>query len=801
MIKSISVKGFGSLPDGKIEFEPGATLINGPNESGKTTLIDAIKTALYGDGSNNSAKFHERYRKWNSQGDYLVQVEIEAPDGLYVITRDFGNKRNSLVKPDGSEVTDKRKVAAIIEEKVGLPTEKSFTATACVPQQEAASVCEEPSLQAILEGKITGSGNNQGRILKSLDKARMAILGKSGRTGELAELERTSSEQERELDEKREHLDLLIQGKLECAQVTERIAVKSEELEAAEVQFTGQTEYRTAVQALTTAEITFEAAQEDLEQFREAKRLSTESKAKIKELQRTASALEGEITKAVQHDTADQECRQLEKHKASLEKKLSKADELARKVTSRQKKIDALDVIAQPDLRRARKLAAEASSLQTALEKMVLEVTVNPEPGVRFEMKTDGVTATGKRARAHTRATVSFPSAGTVLVENKTGEGKPITDQLAQKSKALQGILKRYGVGSLDELEQLHAHREAHCTERDRLEDRLEALLGDDDVPELEASLRELRGALDKVARLRDKTKGSALASPELTKKKSALVTCQNQMKEMEKLASESEGALKILGQSEKPLRTAMEEAATNLVAARKAVADSEQYKCTQAQLAKLQVRIEKLKKGLDELEDKKRELSYGIATETVNQEEVAEAEESLAETKKAVERFKREHEILTIIRDGIEEARQKAISGLSGTIAKRIGDILAKVTNGRYDKAKVDGNLEISLYSPVKGDYITVDGTTGAFSSGALDQVYLAARIALLEALTGDVGTPFVLDDAFSNFDPERRARAFEVLEAISQDRQVLYYTCHECPDQFKQIEVGSQRKKAGNK
>jgi uncharacterized protein YhaN len=317
----------------------------------------------------------------------------------------------------------------------------------------------------------------------------------------------------------------------------------------------------------------------------------------------------------------------------------------------------------------------------------------------------------------------------------------------------------------------------------------------------MEASLRELRGALDKAARLRDKTRGSALASPELTKKKSNLAKCLTQMKEMEKLASESEGALKILGQSEKPLRTAMEEAATNLIAARKAVADSEQYKCTQAQLAKLQVRIEKLRKGLDELEDKKRKLSYGIATETVNQEEVAEAEESLADTKKAVERFKRENEILTIIRDGIEEARQKAISGLSGTIAKRIGDVLAKVTNGRYDRAEVDGNLEISIYSPEKGDYITVNGTSGALSTGALDQVYLAARIALLEALAGDVGTPFVLDDAFSNFDSERQAKAFEVLEAISQDRQVLYYTCHKCPDQFKRIEVGSQRKKARGK
>ena len=796
MIKSLTVKGFGRLPDGRVEFQPGLTVIRGPNESGKSTEIEAIRTGLYGDGSSSSAKVHEGLRKWNSNGEFLVELELEARDGLHVVTRDFGRRKNSLVQPDGSVITDKRQVMGIIVAKIGLPSLKSYTATACVLQEEASSVCGEPSLSEILEGKITGAGKDPGRILKSIDKERTVILGKSGKTGELAELKSAASEQERQLSEKRDRLDVLVRNKLELSHVEESLGQKTEELKAAEIQCKGHKDYLGAVKALTMAAVSFEAAQEDLENYREAKRVAKESRSKIRELKRQISALEGEIAKGEQYEAADQTCVQLESQVAALEKKVAKATALASKISAKQKKIDGLARIAPKDLRRSRTLAAEIASLRAALDEMVLEVTVTPEPGVLFTMKADGLSVTRKRARAHTKATVEFPGAGSVLVENKTGESKPIVVQIEEKTKTLKEILNGYSLGTVDELEQLHATREAHSGELSRLGDKLEAVLGDEDMPEIEASLRETKGELNKAKRLRNRLKSSALASTEIAKKKANLAACQMQKKENEKLLSESEGALKVLGPSEKTLRTAMEEAATNLGLARKAVTDNETYKCTEAKFARLQVRIEKLEKAVQEMDDRRRELSYGIENATVSQEEVAEAEECLEATKKAIERFGREHRVLTIIRDAVEAAREKAVSGLSGKIEKRIGKILSKVTNGGYTRAKLDGNLAISVYSPSKGDYITVDEIPGAFSTGTLDQVYLAARIALLEALTGDADTPFILDDAFSNFDPERQEQAFSVLETIAEDRQVLYFTCHECPDHLTSVHIGDQAK-----
>ena len=70
--------------------------------------------------------------------------------------------------------------------------------------------------------------------------------------------------------------------------------------------------------------------------------------------------------------------------------------------------------------------------------------------------------------------------------------------------------------------------------------------------------------------------------------------------------------------------------------------------------------------------------------------------------------------------------------------------------------------------------------------STGTVDQLFLAARLALLDIITGGCSPPVLLDDTFSNFDDmDRKERAFEILESIvAGEYQALYFTCHDVPD-----------------
>ena len=64
--------------------------------------------------------------------------------------------------------------------------------------------------------------------------------------------------------------------------------------------------------------------------------------------------------------------------------------------------------------------------------------------------------------------------------------------------------------------------------------------------------------------------------------------------------------------------------------------------------------------------------------------------------------------------------------------------------------------------------------------SQGAADQLYLAVRLAICDmVLPAEKRVPLVLDDALTNFDDSRMARALDYLLGAAAERQILLFTC----------------------
>ena len=91
-----------------------------------------------------------------------------------------------------------------------------------------------------------------------------------------------------------------------------------------------------------------------------------------------------------------------------------------------------------------------------------------------------------------------------------------------------------------------------------------------------------------------------------------------------------------------------------------------------------------------------------------------------------------------------------------------------------------IDENLNVFLNT--KHKLVPIDNV----SSGTMDQVYLALRLAAAKLLQGD-GEPFplIFDDSFTQYDDERLRTALKWM-AEAYGGQMLIFTCHKRESQI---------------
>jgi uncharacterized protein YhaN len=94
-------------------------------------------------------------------------------------------------------------------------------------------------------------------------------------------------------------------------------------------------------------------------------------------------------------------------------------------------------------------------------------------------------------------------------------------------------------------------------------------------------------------------------------------------------------------------------------------------------------------------------------------------------------------------------------------------------MTHGRYPTVRVTTDAKTLMITPVD-----VGGKEVPFeqlSRGTRDQFVLAVRLALGEAIAGEGGPIYFLDDPLLHFDDDRRQEAVAMLVELSRTRQII--------------------------
>ena len=142
----------------------------------------------------------------------------------------------------------------------------------------------------------------------------------------------------------------------------------------------------------------------------------------------------------------------------------------------------------------------------------------------------------------------------------------------------------------------------------------------------------------------------------------------------------------------------------------------------------------------------------------------------------------KRDFDAIQLAIDTLSDIQTELQRRFAPEVEKRAAQIFKELTGGHFSVVKIK---DASMNLAVAENDASTPHTPLELSGGTLDELYLAVRLALCEyLLSGDV--PMILDDAFVNFDDERLLCALKHLERVSDERQVLIFTCHTREDRL---------------
>ncbi len=152
------------------------------------------------------------------------------------------------------------------------------------------------------------------------------------------------------------------------------------------------------------------------------------------------------------------------------------------------------------------------------------------------------------------------------------------------------------------------------------------------------------------------------------------------------------------------------------------------------------------------------------------------EIEEDRAAVEASVRALEQEFEAAARALAVIEDVAVSRHARIAPIVAREASACLRYVTGGVHGDLVIGPDFRISLKTAGP------NASEKNLSKGALDQLYLSLRIALVQFLCDDhESVPMLFDDPFANYDDHRLRAAMELLRDVGARHQVLLFTCRD--------------------
>ena len=257
-ITELTLHNFRRFRQASISLDEGINVIKGPNESGKSTLVQALLAAFFWKADATRKEVRDSVT-WGEEDGFVIGLKGEAADLPFRLEKDFSSKRAHLAWGD----TDTADAAAIderIKEWLGLGSEVAYRSTAGIRQDEVAEIAAgkkelSESLQCTVTGSDAGAGAlaAAGTLNRELTELLRGTRSPAKNPGPIAR----ADEEIQRWEARREELARAVESRVEARRRLEEIGVEEQEL-------SGRSE---TLQGLATDSIERADIEEDIEDF------------------------------------------------------------------------------------------------------------------------------------------------------------------------------------------------------------------------------------------------------------------------------------------------------------------------------------------------------------------------------------------------------------------------------------------------------------------------------------------------------------------------------------------------------
>lgn len=791
IINTIKLNPFAGITEREITFEPGLNVILGPNEAGKSTLLNALRMALFMPTNYGKRVFDRQIIPFMplSGGDTVtVNLGFQVGKDIYNLTKSWGNLKESKLRlPGGGLLAEAQAVQDRLQELLVLK-EGTFNSVLFADQSGLTytfdSFSENPEATEDLASVLRKAVFETDGV--SIERLSQKIEDKYNKYFSRWDMDLKRPEGHRGVDNPwMKSVGSILETYYEKERLKQNlndIRLYEEQVEHLVRQIRKLSEEKANLNEFV------DMNKPIVDDARLRQRLEAEIKAlqeeqkNLREISRKWPTIEQEI-RSVTQNLSDLRSRQKalteEMHKAEVyESNKSKLEKYERSAKKRseweraQEILKGMKVVEKKDYESLETLHSQFTQLEASLEAGKLALTFTAKKATQFRASKDFEEETThelKRGKS-----LELSAGGQIQIRHddwilKVKSGEVNIDDLLTSfnkvSKDYKALFKRLDITDFTSAKELYEAYKGQCEVAANLKTQFEEILEGDVYEELEALVKE---TADEEAPRSTGSIGKELGTVEtkISQGESDIESKTNQLKEWEKEYKSQDNLLDLLVEKRSEFKD-LNSRQQKLKPLPTSVKNPDKF-------------IQDFEEKQNTLKEKDTELS-GLLIQQAGLEARApeETQEEMAANIRVAEhhfeQVQMEGEAIKEIRDTFSKVKMDKDSQTLNPWLEELGKILEPLTADRYKRVNL---AEANLAKAVRADGLEMPFEL--LSVGTKVGLGLALRLSMaryfLEGLEGFL----VLDDPLVDMDPERQEATAKVIQNFAGEKQILIATCH---------------------